>query len=87
MGAFIAKQPNGLYCRFSNVVDCPTHWNMTREDYLNNFTGSVPSREDGEYILENWLLPFSKVIECFVPNNMSEEEFQELVKIMSENPY
>ena len=34
MGAFIAKQPNGLYCRFSTVVDCPTDWNMTEEDYL-----------------------------------------------------
>ena len=23
MGSFIAKQPNGLYCRFSTIVDCP----------------------------------------------------------------
>ena len=29
MGAFIAKQPNGLYCRFSTVVDCVTHYDMT----------------------------------------------------------
>ena len=36
MGAFISKQPNGLYCRFSSVVDCPTHWNMTKEDYISS---------------------------------------------------
>ena len=35
MGAYIAKQPNGLYCRFSSVVDSVTHWNMTEEDYIN----------------------------------------------------
>lgn len=34
MGGFIAKQPNGKYCRFSSVVDCPTHINMTFEDYV-----------------------------------------------------
>ena len=34
MAGFISKQPNGLYCRFSTVVDCPTDWNMTEEDYI-----------------------------------------------------
>ena len=29
MGAFISKQPNGLYCRFSTIVDTITHYNMT----------------------------------------------------------
>ena len=31
MAGFVSKQPNGLYCRFSSVTDCPTAWNMTRE--------------------------------------------------------
>lgn len=34
MGGFIAKQPNGKYCRFSSVVDCPTHINMAFDDYV-----------------------------------------------------
>lgn len=84
MGAFIAKQPNGLYCRFSSVVDCPTHWNMKREDYLNNVTGTVRSKSEGEDILENYLKPFSDVIGCFTPINMTQKEFEELVKIMSQ---
>ena len=35
MAGFVSKQPNGLYCRFSTVTDCPTSWNMTREDYID----------------------------------------------------
>lgn len=84
IGAFIAKQPNGLYCRFSFIVDCPTHWNMTEEDYLNNETGSVRSKKEGIAILENHLKPFSEVIDKFVPINMTKEEFKEIVKEMSE---
>lgn len=83
MSGFIAKQPNGLYCRFSTVVDCPTHWNMTREDYLNNVTGTVRTRDEGEIIFRDHLQPFSEVIERFVPNNMTQKEFDELVRLMS----
>jgi hypothetical protein len=86
MGAFIAKQPNGLYCRFSSVVDCPTHWNMTREDYLNNETGTVRSRADGEDILNNYLQPFSEVIDRFTELNMTKKEFEKILKEMSEIP-
>lgn len=35
MAGFVSKQPNGLYCRFPSVMDCPTAWYMTREDYIN----------------------------------------------------
>jgi len=84
MGAFIAQQPNGLYCRFSSIVDCPTHWNMTREDYINNHTGTVRSKQEGEEILEYYIKPFSDVIDNFVDNNMSQKEFDNLVKLMSE---
>lgn len=83
MAGFIAKQPNGLYCRFSTVVDCPTHWNMTREDYLNNVTGTVSNKQVGQEVLNDYLKPFSEVIDRFVPHNMSREKFDELVKIMS----
>lgn len=84
IGAFIAKQPNGLYCRFSFIVDCPTHWNMTKEDYSNNVTGTVRSKKEAIEILENHLKPFSEVIDRFVPINMTKEKFKEIVKEMSE---
>lgn len=83
MAGFIAQQPNGLYCRFSTNVDCPTHYNMTREDYLSNVTGTVDSRAEGEDVLQNYLCPFSWVTERFVPNNMSKKEFEQILKEMS----
>lgn len=84
MGAFISQQPNGLYCRFSSIVDTVTHYNMTREDYLNNTTGSTKNRADAEDTLENYLQPFSEVIQRFKPRNMTQTEFDEMVKVMSE---
>lgn len=34
MGSFIARQPNGLLCRFSSVVDTITDYNLTDEEYI-----------------------------------------------------
>lgn len=82
MGAFLAKQPNGKYCRFSSVVDCPTHINMTREDYINMCMERA--REEAEDVLENYLKPFEWVEESFHPNNMTEKEFQEVLNSMSD---
>lgn len=33
--AYIVKQPNGLLCRYSHIIDSPTHMNMTEEDYIH----------------------------------------------------
>ena len=86
MAGFIAKQPNGLYCRFSTIVDCPTHINMTKEDYLNNVTGTVANREEGKRILERYLQPFSEVEKRFMSNNMTERAFQVLLdKVNDDN--
>lgn len=79
MAGFIALQPNGLYCRFSTVVGCPTHINMTKEDYLNNVTGTVPNRDKGLEVLQHYLQPFEEVEQRFIPNNMTEREFDVLV--------
>lgn len=83
MASFIAQQPNGLYCRYSTVVDCPTHWNFTKEEYLNNITGSVESKRYGQEVLDYYLQPFSEVIDRFSPNNMTVEEFEVIVGLMN----
>lgn len=84
MAGFIAKQPNGLYCRFSTVIDCPTHYNFTPEEYLSNITGTVRSREEGEDILNNHVRPFSDVLESYAPKNMCQQEFDNALIDMSE---
>ena len=32
--SFIARQPNGLLCRYSGIVETITNYNMTEEDYI-----------------------------------------------------
>lgn len=85
MAGMIAKQPNGLYCRYSSVVDTITHYNFTEEEYLNNITGTVPNREEGIDVLENYLHSFEEVVELLrlrLSDSESEEEVEELISNM-----
>ena len=78
MGAFISRQPNGLYCRFSTIVDCPTDWNMTEEDYIE--LCKQKAEEEARNTLERYLRPFEWVQEYFHPNNMTNEEFKKFLE-------
>lgn len=82
MGAFVAQQPNGLYCRFSTVVDCPTHWNMTKEEYIQSRMDDL--KEELEMSFEYRLKPFEWVKEYFTTNNMSQTEFKRILENMNE---
>ena len=81
MGSFVVKQPNGLYCRFSTVVDCPTDWDMTKEEYIEMCIEK--SRKEAEETIELNLKPFDWVKKYFIPNNMSTNEFKEALKEMN----
>ncbi len=78
MGSFVCKQPNGLYCRFSTVVDCPTHWNMTEDEYIEMC--AEKAREDARDVLKNYLQPFERVKDYYHPNNMTKEEFKKFLE-------
>lgn len=82
MGAFIAKQPNGLYCRFSSVVDCPTHWNMTRDDYIQYKINEAieHAKKEAIDVLNRWVHPFDEVLDSYIDNNMTKEEFEIFLK-------
>ncbi len=88
MGGFIAKQPNGKYCRFSTVVDCPTHINMTFQDYVKVIMERGYQRwkaeEKAKDIFDNYIYDFQEVIDRFVPNNMSNKEFKECINKMKD---
>lgn len=84
MAGFIAKQPNGLYCRFSTVVDTVTNWDMTEEDYvrvlmMRGYDGTQAINEARE-VIEKYLKPFRMVLERFRPMNDTVEEFTQWVK-------
>lgn len=80
MGAFIARQPNGLLCRHSTVVDCMTDYNMTEEDYIEQC--AEKARREAQDVLENYIQPFDLVPEYFSPNNMTQEEFEKILQEM-----
>lgn len=73
MGAFISKQPNGKYCRFSTVVDCVTHGDMTEDDYID--LCAKRAKAEARDILENHLVPFSEVVKETRFTNTSKREF------------
>lgn len=91
MGAFIARQPNGLLCRFSTVVDTITHYNMTEEDYIvevqmKRYGRSRKAAErEAKDTIAHYILPFSEVIRCFMPYNETCEEFLAHLREMGDN--
>lgn len=80
MGAFIARQPNGLLCRFSSVVDCITDYNMTEEEYIEMC--AEKARKEARDVLDHYMQPFELVDERFYPNNMTVEEHKRIMKEM-----
>lgn len=80
MGVFISKQPNGKYCRFSTVVDTVTDYNMTEEEYIERC--AERAREEARDVLANRTKPFEWVINYFLPNNDTIEEFVKILKDM-----
>ena len=84
MGAFISKQPNGLYCRFSTIVDTITHYNMTESDYIEFCIGRYgeKGRADAEDILKNHIVLFEEVLNSFIPNNETVKGFNKILKKM-----
>lgn len=80
MGSFIARQPNGLLCRFSSVVDCVTDYNMTEDDYIEMC--AEKARKEARYVLDHCILPFELVDKYFVPNNMTVKEHKRIMKKM-----
>lgn len=87
MGAYWFKQPNGLYGRFSTIVDCPTHYNYTKEDMCNDLKGKGWTDLELEQLFAdkfptNWIHTMEEMKKDFYPHNMSEKEFNELLKEM-----
>ena len=71
--SFIARQPNGMLCRFSTIIDCVTHYNMTEEEYIEMC--AEKAREEARDVYE-------MVKESFVPSNMTRKEFKKICKEM-----
>lgn len=82
--SFIARQPNGLLCRHSSVVDCVTDYNMTDKECIDLQAQRAKERaeRDTRIILEKYLQGIEEVKESFIPNNMSKKNFNKILKDM-----
>lgn len=78
----ICKQPNGLYCRFSSVVDTFTHINMTEQEYIDLCVENAV--REAKHTLANDVRPLSEAKSMFAPNNNTVEEFNELLVQMGD---
>lgn len=84
MGRFIARQPNGLLCRFSTIVDTIIDSNMTEEEYIEMC--AEEAREMARENLKNprFIKPFSWVREHFSPTHNTREEFIGILREMGD---
>ena len=79
MAGMISKQPNGLYCRYSTVSDGLTHYNMTRQEYIDYCIERVIVEAND--MLDNYLHSFDEIKESLSIYE-TKEGFDELIKIM-----
>lgn len=85
--SFVVRQPNGRLCRFSTIVDCITDYDMTEDDYINLCIERAKenARREAEDVINNHLMPYEKIDECFYPYNMTLEKHNE-IKLDMEKP-
>lgn len=87
MGAMVAKQPNGLLCVFSSVVDNITEYNLTEEEYIE--LRAEEAREAARRTLKYNVRPFEMVTEVMESSielghvNMTMDEWKKLLHTMS----
>jgi tRNA A58 N-methylase Trm61 len=82
MGSFIARQPNGKLCVFSTIVDCPTEWNMTEEEYIQFCIDKAvkSAKKEAKMVLKKYIRPFDEVVEHTQFINMTKESFAEFLE-------
>ena len=79
---FISKQPNGLYCQFSTILDKVVRYNMTAEEYVEMCAESA--RATARNILNNNLQPFSEVKKRWSSDYQSKQEFEKILVEMGD---
>lgn len=73
----VIKQPNGLYCTYSTVVDAVTHWNMTEEEYIKLCAekSAEAARNDAKKRLKNNLTSFDMLLKELNSNDITVRQF------------
>ena len=87
MSGIIVKQPNGLYCRISTIIDTPTHSNMTKQDYINLCVERA--KREAESVLENYCYDFDRALSYInygKNTNMTNKEYEQFIEYCNTKP-
>lgn len=89
MSSCICKQPNGLYCRFSSIVDTMTHINMTFDDYINvlmerNHYSREKAVEEATDIFKNYLHDYKECEDRILIKNETIKSREQLITKMKQ---
>lgn len=81
--SYIARQPNGLLCRFSTVIDAPTHYNLTEKEYIE--LCAEQAREEARYNLKqkHFIKRFENVLKDIRFDYISKKEWQDVLEKMN----
>lgn len=82
MSRLVSLQPNGKYCLFSTIVDCPMVWNISKEEYITFREAEIKKDIENELLQ---LYPIEEIIKRIDFSNMTKEEFEKFLKDISEN--
>ncbi len=66
-----------MLCSFSTVVDTVTDYNMTDKEYIEMC--AEKDRKEAREIIKSHTKPFEEVKDCFIDNNMTQEEFNRIL--------
>lgn len=83
--SYIARQPNGLLCRFSTVVDTVTDINMTEEDYVELCAERARGEARWNLSQKNFIQSYDRVLADRTDDNITDERWRELRKQMGEH--
>lgn len=83
----ISKQPNGLYCRISRVVDAPTFENVSKTELENYLIGTnqLAANQPIDEWLEKYMIPFDTAVQYIGTLNMDREMIDDWISKVS-NP-
>lgn len=82
MGSFIARQPNGLLCRFSTTVGCITHYNMTEQDYIEFRMQCAYKDAENDLKQPHFIEPFKRVLDETTDLAITQKDFEKLLRTM-----
>jgi len=87
MGVIWSKQPNAKFCRFSTIVDTVTNYNLSEDEVRNYIISEAieQAKERAEKIVSGdarSVYDFESMVDMFVPNNDTVNDFNKLLKEM-----